>query len=321
MDADRTDTSGVPSILPASGRPAEPEAQSSSPPEDGIDDPYQCAFCGRPTDPGDKRCPHCRRSLMFARPATVATGSPLRTAVFLITILLIVGLLEIGPPLFARLISRGADPGPFRVVLKTPGADLLLGRFLDWSGPVAAMLLTVAAARAVILLACLIGLSLRSAVGFYLTMGALVLDLLWSIYRYAGGYIGPAGAAADAVLALVTLAMLFAADRDFEVVRQRLVVRPDGGVRGGLAYHKRGHLYRRQGMWALAVAHWRLAVGASPREVQYYKDLGVGYAHIGRYERSLRALEEAARQAPEDGEVAEIIALVTAKRDAVGRSP
>jgi Flp pilus assembly protein TadD len=63
-------------------------------------------------------------------------------------------------------------------------------------------------------------------------------------------------------------------------------------------------------MWALAVAQWRKAVGLAPKEVVYYKDLGIGYAQIRRYARSLRVLEEARRQAPQDQSIPEIIALV-----------
>ena len=28
--------------------------------DDGVDDPYQCPYCGRPTEPDDRLCPHCR---------------------------------------------------------------------------------------------------------------------------------------------------------------------------------------------------------------------------------------------------------------------
>jgi hypothetical protein len=56
-------------------------------------------------------------------------------------------------------------------------------------------------------------------------------------------------------------------------------------------------------------------VGLAPQTPVYYKHLGIGYAQIKRFARSLRALEEARRQAPADAEIAEIIALVQAKAD------
>jgi len=51
-------------------------------------------------------------------------------------------------------------------------------------------------------------------------------------------------------------------------------------------------------------------VGLAPMETQYYKDLGIGYAKIKRFSRSLRVLAEAQRQAPDDKAVDEIMALV-----------
>jgi hypothetical protein len=287
--------------------------------DDGLDDPYQCAFCGRPTLPADRRCPHCRRSLLVAEHRSLAVGGSLRTAIFLLSILAVTSLLEIGPPVFARLVAQGADPHPYRVLLLTPGAALLLGPFLDWTGRVATILLAVAAARTAILAACVGGLHLRWPPGYLLTVGALVLDLLWTLYRVAASYVGPGGAVGIAALDFAILPLLFAADRDFAVVQQRLLVRPDGGLRSALDYHRRGHAYRRQGMWAMAVAHWRLAVGAAPRQVQYYKDLGVGYAQIGQYERSLQCLAEAGRQDPEDGEVGRMIELVRERQASIER--
>jgi hypothetical protein len=69
-------------------------------------------------------------------------------------------------------------------------------------------------------------------------------------------------------------------------------------------------------MWAMAVAQWRKAVGLAPQVPGYYKQLGIGYAQIKRFDRSLKALEEAGRQAPDDGQIGEIIALVRGKSEA-----
>ena len=289
--------------------------------DDGIDDPYQCAYCGRSTEPADKRCSHCGQSLLVIRSASVASGANLRMAVFLVGILFAVSLFEIAPPFFARLVAYGAPTDPYRFLLRVPTAGVFLGNFLTWSGAVATGLLAIAVARAILLLVCATGLSARAAPAYYLAILALVLDVLWNMVRLAYGYAGAAGAIGNILLALVALPTLFAADRDFHIVRERLLVGADPHLRGGLAYYKSGHAYRKQGMWALAVAQWRQAVGAQPREVQYYKDLGVGYAQINRFERSLRVLEEASRQSPQDAEISEIITLVRAKQaqQAVGK--
>jgi tetratricopeptide (TPR) repeat protein len=295
--------------LPASG--PVPSADDSAV---ALDDPYQCPFCGQLTDAADRRCGHCGRGLLVVTRATLQSGAYLQAAVFLVSVLAAVALLEALPPLFTWQVAQGVDAGPFELLARTPGVDYLLGRFLDWPEPVARVLLAVAAGRAAVLAAAAAGLRWRSAPAYYLALGALVLDALWNIYRLAGGYTGPVGVVVNLALGLAALVTLFASDRDFAVVRRRILVRPDGGLHDAVAYYKRGHEYRRAGMWALAVAHWRMAVARQPREAQYYKDLAAGYAQIGRFERSLVALAEAARQAPHDAEIAEMEALVRRKQ-------
>jgi tetratricopeptide (TPR) repeat protein len=280
------------------------------------ENPYQCAYCGRPSAPADTVCPHCGRSLMVARRTGPTASTSLRTAVLLTSILAMVALFEIAPPLFAWLAAQGGDPGPFRALLQAPGATLLLGRFLNWSGSIAGGLLLIAVTRCLLLIVGTVGLLRRVAWTYYLVIGVLALDALWNLYRLATGYTGPVGAAGSLALDLAGLTMLFASDRDFAVVRRRLLVQADGGLRDGPAYYQRGQDYGRRGMWALAAAHWRLAIGAQPREVQYYKDLGRAYAQLGRYDHSLSVLEEAGRLRPQDTEVGELLKEVRNRSEA-----
>ena len=300
-----------PPSLASTTSPA-PNAAKSNSSNDGLDNPYQCAFCGRPAAPEDKRCPYCGQGLTVVRRATITAGPSLRTAVFLIGVLAAVALLEIAPPLFAYLAAQGRDPAPFQLLLQTPAASFLLGDFLAWPGPIAASLLGIAIGRSLLLIVGGLGLWLRWSPIYFLVMGLLALDLLWNLYRLAAGYAGPVGAVGNMALALGGLWMLFASDRDFAVVRRRLLVQPDGGLRGDAAFYQRGHEYRKLGMWALAAAQWRMAIGAQPRNVQYYKDLALAYGRLGRAERGLRLLEEAGRQAPGDAEVEELRRLMAA---------
>ena len=59
----------------------------------------------------------------------------------------------------------------------------------------------------------------------------------------------------------------------------------------------------------------RVTLVEAPQTPQYYKHLGIGYAQIKRYDRSLRALEEGRRQAPNDRDIAEAIALVKSRAE------
>ncbi len=92
-------------------------------------------------------------------------------------------------------------------------------------------------------------------------------------------------------------------------------MKPATTARSALDFYKLGHQYRQRGMWAMAVAQWRKAVGLAPQTPQFYKHLGIGYAQIKRFDRSLRTLEEGRRQAPDDRDIAEVIALVKSKAD------
>jgi tetratricopeptide (TPR) repeat protein len=138
-------------------------------------------------------------------------------------------------------------------------------------------------------------------------------DLLLSVYLLVGNYLGWAGLLLNLVLSASAGLLLFAVSYEFAVNDERLLVRPDPMARGPLEFYRLGHEYRQLGMWAMAVAQWRRAVGLAPHEADYYKDLGVGYAQIGRYDRSLRALHEARRQVSNPAEINQIIALVEAK--------
>ena len=108
-------------------------------------------------------------------------------------------------------------------------------------------------------------------------------------------------------------------DREFAVIRERLWTKPDGKAHSAPDFHYRGVTYSRHGQWALAVAQWRKAVGLAPAQRQYAKDLGIGYAHIGRFDRSVRVLEELQRQAPDDAQIAQILDLVREQMAQLGK--
>ena len=90
---------------------------------------------------------------------------------FLVGVLAIVSLLEAAPPLFAWQVARGADPTPYQLLLQTPGAEFLLGRFLDWPSRTALALLIIAGARTAILAAVAVGLRWRAAPAYVLALG------------------------------------------------------------------------------------------------------------------------------------------------------
>ena len=283
--------------------------------EDGIGDPYQCAYCGLPTGLDDRRCPHCGGGL-YARVSRSQTSEAFRLVFLLVGITLGIGLIELIVPVFALAVAqRRAAASAFEVMLQVPGAGLFLGNFLRLPQAAAQLLLRLLLVRAGVLFVLLLGAFERWTVAYYGLIVAMIADLLLNAYFVFSGYLGVLGALVNGGLALTIAILLFGMSYEFAVTYERLLVRPDKTARNAMDFYKRGHDYRKRGMWAMAVAQWRKAVGLAPRAPQFYKDLGIGYAQTRRYERSLRALEEAQHQDPADKEIAEIITLVRAKAD------
>ncbi|MEP7357694.1 MAG: hypothetical protein ABI847_10675 [Anaerolineales bacterium] len=295
---------------------AEKVAESPLEANDGLDDPFQCPYCGRSPGMDDRRCPHCRGGL-YARVARPADAGSLRLVLLLMGISLGLGLMEmVGPGLGLSAALRTTDPRNLRLLQSVPGVDAFLGSFLTLGAPAAWLLIKIYAVRAGLLLAALLSLRERWSLGYYAALLVTLADVLLGLYLLITGYGGWAAALLNLVMSLAVGTLLFGLNSEFAVNIERIMVKPDPAARSPMDFYKRGHQYRQRGMWAMAVAQWRKAVGLAPKVTQYYKQLGIGYAHIKRFDRSLRALEEAGRQAPDDGQIAEIITLVRAQSEA-----
>jgi tetratricopeptide (TPR) repeat protein len=287
--------------------------------DDGIDDPYQCIYCGKRTRPEDNACPHCRHKLVW-RLRSSQDSDFLRVAMLLMGITAGIGLLETAGPLLR--VSAGAGPtAEFEFLFRFPGVEAFFGNFVQLTSASAQMLMFAFFGRLAALLLLLVGLRLRWTIFYYASIVAMLADLGWTLYLFVSSSLGLLGCAVNGLFAIAILGFLFASDREFSVTERRLYTGADTAARSALDFYKRGHDYRKLGMWALAVAQWRKAVGLAPKQTRYYKDLGIGYAQIKRFDRSLRVLEEAQRQAPEDKTISEIVALVqkSAAKDAAKR--
>jgi tetratricopeptide (TPR) repeat protein len=283
-------------------------------PDDGIDDPLQCPYCGQMTAEADKTCPHCGRRL-FERVAKSDMSESLRTGLLVLGMTAVLGVIETIAPLMAYIGAQDSGNGPVQYLSQLSMVGLFLGNPLQpgMTITLAGHLMTAFVIRSGLLGLALVGLSQRWAAAYYTAFGLLVGDLAWSSYLVVMGYLGPASGLLNAGLAVTILALLAASDREFAVSVERHWTRPDAKARSAADFYHRGHNYRKYGLWALAVAQWRRAVGLAPKEVAYYKDLGIGYAQIGRYERSMKVLEEAQRQAPGDAQIPAILEVVRAQ--------
>jgi tetratricopeptide (TPR) repeat protein len=273
---------------------------------DGIDDPYQCPYCGAFTGNDERHCPHCKQGL-YMRVSQSQGSEFLRFVQLMLGISLALGLVGMAGPLLAITFH---DSSRAQFVQDMFGITAFFGAFTQMPLGVAQALVTFHVLRAVLVFGLLLLLNQRWAIAFYATLGLMIADLLWNTYLLLSGNLGPLGALLLIALSAIILILLITSDREFPIHSVRVLTRPDTTARSAADFYKRGHDYRKLGMWALAVAQWRRAVGLAPEEGLYYKDLGIGYAKIKRFDRSLRVLKEAQQKRNADHSLAEIIALV-----------
>ncbi|MCS6911586.1 MAG: hypothetical protein NZM11_13605, partial [Anaerolineales bacterium] len=162
------------------------------------------------------------------------------------------------------------------------GIDLFLANFTQWNAALARNLVIAFGGRLAFFGVLLFGLSQRWAWAFYLTLIALIADLGLNLFLLANGYLGWAPGIVNMLMALALLYLTGSSYQEFSVTSQRLYNQPDSDVHTAGAFYQRGREYSKLGLWGLAVAQWRKAVGLAPRETLYYKELGLGYARIRR---------------------------------------
>jgi tetratricopeptide (TPR) repeat protein len=302
-------------------RKAQPEWKSLLPeapleePDADLDNQYQCPYCAYVTTEQARHCPRCGRGLW--RRTSKSTGSGMfRLMQLVASIVLAFGIVDTLTPLFAIGAARGSAGPGLEAVGDIPGVKEFLGDFLAMNLKTANWLLTAQLTRLGGLFILLVGLSARWAIAYYLTAIALIADLGWNLYLLFSGYLGVLGVGVNLFADLGWLLLLFACTYEFPINDERILVKPDGVARSANDYFMLGHRYQKHGLWALAVAQWRRAVGLAPTVAGYYKDLAIGYAQLNRFTRSTRALNEARHLEPDNKGLDEILELVKARQAA-----
>ncbi len=294
--------------------PTPPSTESSQPTPiesvSALDDPYQCLYCGAPVARELKRCPECNRSLVVRSGNDKLSGS-LRTAA--LVVMASIALAAVEALLVAVFHYQGDAFGAF-VYDRVPAVNILAGDFRHWDSALTLMVLWVQFGLISILILTLLGLLYQVALAYYFSVGLMSINVLWMVYRWRMGFFGPLLAMVDIVCSIAALFFIFAAQPDFQVNLVRLRCSIDPHIKGGEALNRLGHIAKGKEQWALAVAYWRAATAAMPRQAGFYKDLAIGYAQIGYYQRALRTLEEFAHQAPDQSDYAPMKALIEQKR-------
>src|SRR5262249_1909398 len=77
-----------------------------------------------------------------------------------------------------------------------------------------------------------------------------------------------------------------------------------------VTHYNRGVTYKNQGMWYMAAREWEAAVKKRGSDPVYRRALGLAYAQIKEYGRSVRELRQAQRLRQDDPNIAEDLRLV-----------
>lgn len=298
---------------PMSAAAAPPAHTSHAAPLDSVqalDDPYQCVYCGAPAPAELRRCPECGRNLMVVTGRGSMSDS-LRNVI--VAAILVIGLTLTGA-ILVSVFSAGANKFNDFVYDKYPFVSWLVGDYRTWSPGLTLAIQASQYVGALAMIMALVGLAAQMAPAYYAAAGLLVLSLPWMLICWREGYVGPVLALGTGAASLAALALLFAAQPDFQVnaVRRRCAVDPR--VKGGEPLQRLGHIAKNNGEWALALAYWRAAVAAMPNQADYYKDLAIAYAQVGYYARALKALDEFARLTPNPRDFAPMRDLIVQKQ-------
>lgn len=244
-----------------------------------------CAYCAHQIGPDDTHCPNCKRNLIgkkfvYAKPTSnmhiywvllVGTGQ----------LFLLEGILNI-------IVGQNYLAAAGYTVLLLIFWGLALGVYLRQSWAHISSI--------VMLIVVLLGFMLNALVDVdlgTLGLGALDSSIRDFVSPLLGGLLDflKTFEAATAVLGLFY--GIFKAGPDFEQIESKRVATVTKGRRTAADYHTIANKLAQKGMWAEAALHWQRAAAQEPGQVAYQKQLGVTYAQLGFFQRSLDVLQSA----------------------------
>jgi tetratricopeptide (TPR) repeat protein len=145
------------------------------------------------------------------------------------------------------------------------------------------------------------GVYRRSPLFYWLTVGAILLFPLVTVYQ--ASIAEKASLWVLAIKGLVFLAavgLAFMAHDEFAFVERRLAAVVDRDGDNPSTLYLRGREYARQGMWARAQVHWAKAVALRPGKIDYRLALATAYVNLGQAERAEAHLSVAQQIEPEN---------------------
>lgn len=285
-----------------------------------VDATQPCPFCGAETTIGRRRCGKCGNSLLIPGPL------PEKRSIWLTILAVLWGmgalssLLTTGVlffllvPLVQMTMEMGGD---FPLEVVAVGVALLVYVGVQFAITIG---LFQRQRWAFFIHLALLALQVL-VVGLLLAFGATLLAAIGALAAAAGE--GPqagdllAGLLSGGVSLIIMLlpfvlmiGLTWLSWSDFFRPQVRIVVTFDR--RDPEAHYNMGVLYKNRGMWYMAAREWEGAVEGSPIDASYRHALGLAYARLKDYDRALATLNEAARRAPDDPQIA--ASLVTVER-------
>ena len=265
-------------------------AQAAYRPQSSYDDVWSrnveiCAYCAHPIAEDETHCPNCNRRLSSKRFAYPEPSSHIHVYWVLLVglgqLFLIEGIVHI-------IIGQNYLAAVGYGVLLLIFWGLALGVYLRQSWAHISSIIALVLVLAGFMLNALIDVDLSA-------LGLETLDS--SVRNFAGPLIRGLldflliFEITTAVLALVYA--VFKAGPDFERAENRLAAAVTKGRRTAGDYHNIARRLSEKGLWASAILHWQRAAAQEPGQVTYQKQLGLAYARLGFYQRSLDVLQSA----------------------------
>ncbi len=107
---------------------------------------------------------------------------------------------------------------------------------------------------------------------------------------------------------------------DFVRDQKRLTAVLSKNLKFASDYNIQAKKLAQKGMWATAVLHWQHAAGKEPHTISYQRQLGLAYAQLGFYDRSLDILQSAHALAATPDKQADFQRIITRVREMQNQS-
>ena len=244
-----------------------------------------CAYCAHPVGPDDAHCPGCKRNLISKKFVYAEPTSSMHVYWVLLVgmgqLFLLEGIINI-------IVGQNYLAAAGYALLLVIFWGLALGVYFRQSWAHISSIVALVLVLFAFLLNALIEVDLAA-----LGLAALNSSIRDFVSPLIGGLLDFLGTFEVATAVLGLFYGIFKAGPDFERVESQLIAAVTKGRRTAADYHTIARKLAQKGMWAGAALHWQRAAAQEPGQVAYQKQLGMAYARLGFYQRSLDVLQSA----------------------------